>query len=220
MSVIYIILSLLVIFNIYVYFSLYRIKRRNRLLQAFVSGTIRAVSTYRSPLDVCDADELPNKIQNPIPFEHMLENIRWELDGDLMHKYKPEPVYYQPFFSWLKLERNIFEELGYENEGFCWLYYCYHDYRNKLWHSDGELMSEKLRAYLRDDIEVTKDNVGELEGEIGMFKDVVSGVLDNSVFSHDNIDLKLMMMFNHIDEGKRIEAKKIILERLQKSYNN
>ncbi len=49
---------------------------------------------------------------------------------------------------------------------------------------------------MRDDIVVTKDNVGELEGEIGMLKDLKNGKLDPASFTTENIDEKLLLMFN------------------------
>ena len=53
----------------------------------------------------------------------------------------------------------------------------------------------------------------ELEGEIDMLRDLIGGKLDDSKFTHENIDGKLATMFSHIRFGKLQEAKKAILNR-------
>lgn len=212
----------MVCFNIYIYLSFVREKRRNRVLQAFIAGIIRAISDYKSRLDVStDSDKLPEKHTNiPIPYEELIEDIRWEFDEDFFKNYKSvseNNIVVEPFSSWLRFEKNLFFDFKYNNEGFCMMYYDFHDWRNKLWHtpSDGINISKKEHAYLRNDIKITKENVDEMKGEIAMFKNVVNGKLDNSSFTPENIDLKLSVIFNHIDEGKRQEAKEIILGRLK-----
>ncbi|MDK9719141.1 MAG: hypothetical protein OEL57_14745 [Trichlorobacter sp.] len=208
MTVVYIILTVMVGFNIYVYFALSRIKQRERVLQNFVAGIIRAISDYKSPYDKY-SDDIPEVNKSlPIPFDKLLDTIWWEVGSDMEMEH---------FDAWLKLGRNLFQDSRpLQNEGFNLIYQALHEKRSAIWFSDSpKIMSASKKAYLRDDIEVTEENVGELDGEIGMFKDVVNGKLDNSVFTPENIDLKLMMMFNHIDEGKRMEAKSIILERLR-----
>lgn len=146
-------------------------KKRNRTVQAFLAGVIRVISDYKSKTDkISDEEALPPRSANlPIPYETIMENIDWEFGKDfLLQHYK----------EWLKHDRNIFfEEPRYSGDGFNFMYLDFFDKRLQAWHS-GEIMSQKNRGYLRDDIEVTKENVGELEGEIGMLKDLRNGKLD------------------------------------------
>ena len=93
------------------------------------------------------------------------------------------------------------------------MYLDFFDRRLRAWYS-GKLMSQTNREYLRDDIEVTKDNVGELEGEMGMLKGLKNGKLDHTSFTPENIDTKLLIMFNHIKSEQLEEAKKAILKRI------
>lgn len=180
-------------------------KKRNRILQAFIAGTIRSVSNYKSKTDeIDDADDLPaQNSQLPIPYENILENIDWEFSKDFC---------IEPFKKWLKNDRNLFDDSKYKNDGFNFIYWDFFDKRLKEWFSK-ELMSPKNRAYIRDDIEITGDNVDELEGEIAMLKDLRNGKLDDCSFTPESIDEKLIIMFYHIKPEKREEAKKAILER-------
>jgi hypothetical protein len=180
-------------------------KKRNRILQAFIAGTIRSVSNYKSKTDeIDDADDLPAQTsQLPIPYENILENIDWEFSKDF---------WIEPFKKWLKHDRNLFDDSKYKNDGFNFIYWDFFDKRLKEWFSK-ELMPPKNKAYIRDDIEITGDNVNELEGEIAMLKDLKNGKLDDCSFTPENIDDKLIIMFYHIKPEKREEAKKAILER-------
>ena len=103
-----------------------------------------------------------------------MENIDWEFDKDSL---------LQHYEDWLKHDRNIFfEDPKYGGDGFNFMYLDFFDRRLTEWNS-GKLMSKKNKAYLRNDIEVTKDNVGELEGEIAMLKDLKNGRFDHSSFT-------------------------------------
>ena len=82
----------------------------------------------------------------------------------------------------------------------------------KAWSSQ-ELLSQKNKEYLRDDVDITKDNIGELEGEIAMLKDFRNGRLDHRTFTSDNIDTKMKTMFPHIKSDKLQEVKREILKR-------
>jgi len=68
---------------------------------------------------------------------------------------------------------------------------------------------------LRDDVEITEDNIGELEGEIEMLKDLINGKLDHTSFTPENMETKMLKMFNHISSEKLEEVKKIVLERIR-----
>ena len=182
-------------------------KKRNRTVQAFLAGVIRVISDYKSKTDeTSDEEDLPARTTSlPIPYDTVLENIDWEFGKDFL---------LQHYEEWLKHDRNIFfEEPRYGGDGFNFMYLDFFDRRLRAW-SSGELMSQKNREYLRDDVEVTKDNVGELEGEIGMLKDLMNGKLDHTSFTPENIDAKMLIMFNHIKFEKLEEVKKEILERI------
>jgi hypothetical protein len=180
-------------------------EKRNRILQAFIAGTIRSISNYKSRTDeIDDADDLPAQNSDlPIPYENILESIDWEFSKDF---------WIEPFKKWLKFDRGLFDDSKYNGDGFNFMYLDFFDKRYKEWFSN-ELMSTKNKECLRDDIKITQDNFGELEGEIAMLKDLKRGKLDDSSFSPENIDDKLIVMFYHIKPEKREEAKKAILER-------
>jgi hypothetical protein len=182
-------------------------KKRNRTVQAFLAGIIRVISDYKSKTDeISDAEDLPALTTSlPIPYETVLDNINLEFGKDFLLEHYEE---------WLKHDRNIFfEEPRYRGDGFNFMYLDFFDRRLKDW-SSGELISQKNREYLRDDVEVTKDNIGELEGEIGMLKDLKNGKLDHTYFTPENMDNKMAIMFNHIKYEKLEEAKKAVLTRI------
>jgi hypothetical protein len=135
----------------------------------------------------------------------MLENIDWELSKDLlMANYE----------TWLKKDRNIFfDEKTYGDDGFNFMYLDLFDKKLSRWHSD-ELLSPKMKEWLSEEVKVTPHNVGELEGEIGMLRDLMEGKLSCDGFSHENIDRKLALMFNHIRADRIKEAKNLILDKL------
>jgi len=182
-------------------------KKRSHTVQAFLAGVIRAISDYQSKTDrISDEEDLPPRSASlPIPYETIMENIDWEFGKDFL---------LQHYEEWLKKDRNLFfEEPQYSGDGFNFMYLDFFDRRLRAWYS-GEIMSQKNREYLRDDIVVTKDNVGELEGEIGWLKDLKNGKLSVASFTQENIDGKLLLMFNHIRSDKLEEAKKAILKRI------
>lgn len=178
--------------------------RRNRILQSFIAGIIRSISDYNSKTDRIDEDDLPDRsTQLPIPYRTVLENIDWELSKDqLLANYE----------KWLKQDRNIFfDDKRYSGDGFNFIYLDLFDKKLKIWSSE-ELMSPKKMVWLSEEIIVTKENVGELEGEIAMLSDFIKGKLDSSKFTNENIDKQFAIMFSHIRFDKLQEAKKIILK--------
>lgn len=167
MDILVIVLILgLFIWVLWLNYKIEKEKKRNRILQAFIAGTIRSVSNYKSKTDeIDDADDLPaQNSQLPIPYENILENIDWEFSKDF---------WIEPFKKWLKHDRKLFDDSKYKNDGFNFIYWDFFDKRLKEWFSK-ELISPKNKAYIRDDIEITGDNVNELEGEIAMLKDLLT----------------------------------------------
>jgi len=180
--------------------------KRNRMHQSFTAGIIRAVTDYHSRTD-SDEFEIPDRpTRLPIPYPMMLENIDWELSKDLlMANYE----------TWLKNDRNIFfDEKTYGDDGFNFMYLDLFDKKLSEWHSN-ELISPKMKQWLSEEVKVTSQNVGELEGEIGMLRDLMKGKLSCDGFSRENIDQKFALMFNHIRADRLAEAKKVILEKLK-----
>ena len=103
--------------------------RRNRILQAFIAGIIRAISDYKSSTDHTHEDDLPNRTtQLPIPYQMVLENIDWELSKDLL---------LADYEKWLKQSRSIyFDEKRYGNDGFNSMYLDLFNRKLNLWSSD------------------------------------------------------------------------------------
>lgn len=180
--------------------------KRSRMHQAFTAGIIRAVTDYHSRTDSDDFEIPDRSTQLPIPYSRMLENIDWELSKDLlMANYE----------TWLKKDRNIFfDEKAYGDDGFNFMYLDLFDKKLREWHSK-ELLSTKMKQWLSEEIKVTPENVGELEGEIGMLRDLMRGKLSCDGFNRENIDQKFSLMLNHIRADRLSEAKKVILEKLK-----
>jgi len=196
----------LIICFLWVNFKLNKEMKRNRILQAFIAGIIRAISDYNSKNDQLDEDELPDRTtQLPIPYNMVLEHIDWELSKDLV---------FTNYEKWLKQNRTLFfdNKQYHAPDGFNFMYLDLFDKKVKLWFSD-ELMSPKKKEWLSEEIIVTKENVGELEGEIGILRDLIKGKLDGTMFTPENIDEKFATMFSHIRFDKLQEAKKTILNR-------
>ena len=185
--------------------------KRSRMHQAFTAGIIRAVTDYHSRTD-SDEFEIPDRSpQLPIPYPMMLENIDWELTKDLlMANYE----------TWLKKDRNIFfDEKTYGDDGFNFMYTDLFDKKLREWNSK-ELLSTKMKQWLSEEVKVTPENVAELEGEIGMLRDLMRGRISCDGFSRENIDQKFALMFNHIRADRLSEAKKVILEKLKETSAN
>ena len=171
--------------------------------RAFTAGIIRSVTDYRSKTDDIYQFELPERVAHlPFPYGVLLENIDWELSKDLlMANYE----------DWLQKDRNIFfDEKNYGDDGFNYMYLDLFDKNLREWHSN-ELMTPRMKKWLSEEVTVTKENVGELEGEIGMLRDLMMGKLSQSEFTKDNIDQKLSIMFSHIHPRKLEEAKNQVL---------
>ena len=190
-----------------VYQKLKKEHDRNRILQAFIAGIIRTISDYRNLTDSKDQDEFPDKaIAFPIPYSILLENIDYELSKDqLLAEYE----------KWITNDANrklFFDDKNHTGDGFTFMYYDLFDKKYREWSSD-ELMPPKIRRWLSEEIVVTRENIGELGGEIAMLKDLMRGDLDSTGFTRDNIDDKLYVMFSHIRYDMLQTAKNIILSK-------
>ena len=191
-------------FSSYSYFQITREKKRNRILQSFIAGIIRSISDYHSKTDSVSPGDVPEKNNKlPIPYKNIIEDIQYEFLKDFWMK---------PYEKWLKEDRLIFNDEKYGNDGFNFIYWDFFDDLLKQWHS-GELLSEKDKSLLDESVKITEENVGELQGEIAMYRDLLKGDLDDSNFTKDNIDNKLLIMFNHIKKVHRDHLKNQILKR-------
>jgi hypothetical protein len=94
---------------------------RNRMLQAFIAGTIRTVSDYKG---LGEINESPAKAWYlPIPYKIVLENVEYEF-------FKGMPV--EHYKEWVKTSENLFiyEPKAYCNDdGFNFIYL---DFFNRL----------------------------------------------------------------------------------------
>ena len=103
-------------------------KKRNRVLQAFMAGVIKSISDYVSKTDILDAlddDVHPAKntigiynTQLPIPYKEILQNIRHEFEKDF---------WTEPYWKWIRKDRNLFYEGKYANDGFNQIYWDFFD---------------------------------------------------------------------------------------------
>jgi hypothetical protein len=191
-------------FSGFCYLQITREKKRNRILQSFIAGLIRSISDYHSKTDSVSPEDVPEKnTQLPIPYKKILEDIQYEFSKDF---------WMTPYEEWLKQDRLIFNDEKYGNDGFNFIYWDFFDDLFKQWHS-GELLSEKDKSILDESVKITEENVGELQGEIAMYRDLLKGELDDSNFTKDDIDNRLFMMFNHIKKEHRDHLKNEILKR-------
>jgi hypothetical protein len=102
-------------------------KRRNRTVQAFLAGVIRAVSDYQNSMDRgIKLEDLPQKGNTlPIPYRLILDNIDCEFDRD---------TYLQHYEKWLNSERLLFfEDKKYYGGGFNFMYIDFFDRRLQKW---------------------------------------------------------------------------------------
>ena len=118
----------------------------------------------------------------------------------------------KPYEEWLKQDRLIFNDEKYGNDGFNFIYWDFFDDLLRQWHS-GELLSAKDKSMLDESVKVTEENVGELQGEIAMYRDLLKGELDDSNYTKGDIDNRLFMMFNHVKKEHRDHLKNEILKR-------
>ena len=189
----------------WVNYKLEKEKRRNRILAAFVAGVVRCISDYRSETDrISDAEDIPERSSRlPIPLRYCSGEHILGVSKDF---------WVEPYEKWLKRDRNLFSDPKYGDDGFNFIYYDFFDKLLREWFSK-ELMSAKNRAYLQEGVEITESNIGELEGELGMFKDLRDGKLDSASFTPDNFEQKMQAMFPHLKPEKLSEARTAILKK-------
>jgi hypothetical protein len=97
-------LTALLIFAVFVISVVYRLNKklekeiyRNRMLQAFIAGTIRTVSDYKG---LGEIKESPAKAWYlPIPYKILLDNVEYEF-------FKGMPV--DHYKEWVKTSENLF----------------------------------------------------------------------------------------------------------------
>ena len=77
------------------------------------------------------------------------------------------------------------------------------------------LINEIDKEYLDSTTIVTKDNLDELEWEIAIYKDLLSGSLDISGFSIENIDSKINSIFSNIKTECKEVIKKALIKRIK-----
>lgn len=192
-----------------IWLTLDRERNRNRILRAFIAGLVRSVSDYVSATDEIDPDEMPERYAKlPIPYKGVLEAVEHELLKNISI-WKPKK-----YIRWLQKNRRLFIEEPFRkdgrDDGFVFMNYDLFDDLAARWRSD-ELMTQKERAYLSEEIVVTKDNVGELQGEIAMYKDLLAGRVHGQSFGRDTIDDRLAIMFSHLKQEYRDKLKRKIL---------
>jgi hypothetical protein len=184
-------------------------RKRNRILGAFIAGLVRSVSSYVSKTDKIDLDEMPVRYaQLPIPYDGVLEAIEYEL---LKNFYIPPEKYER----WLLKMRQIFWENDIivrdaSNDGFIFMTYDLFDDLLARWRSP-ELMTTREKEYLTEKLVVTKENVNELLGEIGMYKDLMAGKITLGAPEANNIDNRLAIMFTHLKQKYRDSLKDKLL---------
>jgi hypothetical protein len=61
-------------------------------------------------------------------------------------------------------------------------------------------------------MEITEANIRELEGELGMFKDLRDRKLDSASYTAENYKQKMQTMFPHLKPEKLAEARTAILK--------
>lgn len=199
-----------IIFSFFIWMTLRREQNKNRILQGFIAGLVRSISDYVSATDKIDLDEMPepNTIL-PIPYKKVLEAVEYELLKNVSFV-SPERQYEK----WLREGRRLFSGETMRNnardDGFVFMNYDLFDDLAARWRS-GELMTQKERAYLSEEIVVTEDNVGELQGEIAIYKDLLAGRVHGQSFGRATIDDQLAIMFSHLKQEYRDNLKRKIL---------
>lgn len=183
---------------LFVFGALEREKRRNRVLQSFVAGLVRSISDYHSQTDAISPENVPEKnTQLPIPYKKVLEDIEYEFCKDF---------WLEPYQQWLNRDRSLFEDKRYYGDGFNWIYWDFFDGLFRQWHS-GELLCDRDKALLDQSVKVSEQNLHEIEGEIGMFRDLMAGKIGAAKQLEGDVDSKLLIMFQHIKPELRERLK-------------
>lgn len=204
---IYILIFLIIInilFTKYL-FNLLKIEsRRNRILQSFIAWIIRSISDYYSATDSIDSDYIPEKNKKlPISYKKLLESIQWEFSKDF---------WINPYKKWIEKDRLIFNDDKYWNDWFNFMYLDFFDELKRQWDSD-ELINKKDKELIKEWINITEENLNEIETDIIIFKDYKKWKLKLNNFNKDNIDEKLNMIFNYIKPKYIKELKEMLLKK-------
>jgi hypothetical protein len=115
--------ALTIIVFAYLFFEVQKEKRRNRIMQAFTAGIIKSMSDYISSTDMPDISSAADiaKAFNrkfPIPYNEIIQNIIKEFQKDF---------WMNPYWKWIKNDRNLFYEEKYGNDGFSMIYWDFFD---------------------------------------------------------------------------------------------
>lgn len=208
MTLVYILLIGNTVFSLFTWSVIKKEQERNRILQAFIAGLVRSVSDYVSATDKVSLDEMPEwNAKLPIPYGKVMEAIEHELLKDVPF------TSVQKYGKWLTDTRQLFNDTNRRGDGFVFMNYDLFDNLITRWHSS-ELMIPKENAYLSEEVKVTKDNLGELQGEIAMYKDLLAGELDNKDFTEETIDSQLSVIFKHLKSEHRSKLKQEILKKI------
>ena len=209
MAAIYILIAGNVILSLVVWLTLNKERKRNRVLQAFVAGIVRSISDYVSKTDAIDLDKMPERAATlPVPYKNILAAVEHELLKNVLRKSPPA------YIKWLASNRSLFQGKTSRNDvvddGFVFMNYDLFDGLIARWRSP-ELMTPNEKAYLSEEIVVTNDNVRELQGEIAIYKDLLSGQVHSKNLRRETIDDQLAIMFSHLKQQYRDELKQQIL---------
>jgi hypothetical protein len=198
-----------IVSTVIIWMILAKERKRNRILGAFIAGLARSVSSYVSKTDHIDLDEMPVRHTIlPIPYDDLLEAVEYEL----LKNFYISPEKYE---RWLVKTRRIFLENDImtrdaRNDGFIFMVYDLFDDLLKRW-SSPELMTARQKEYISEELVVTKENVKELLGEIGMYKDLMAGKITYETPKAENIDNHLAIMFSHLKQKYRDNLKNKLL---------
>lgn len=93
--------------------------KRRRILQAFIAGIIRSITDYISRTDTPELTKpLHHNTEIPISYGSLLNEVQREFEKDF---------WVNPYYAWLKNDRNLFTEEKYSNDGFTFMYFDFHD---------------------------------------------------------------------------------------------
>ena len=106
-------LAVLVLSNVYLFMQISREKKRNRIIQAFVSGIIDCLQKHSCAIERHDHNEKIAIENYEDYFKHfyheIMRNIKASFEADFWVK---------PFKKWLANDRNLFWDNRYANDGF------------------------------------------------------------------------------------------------------
>lgn len=119
---------LLIIGNIFLsfilYFNIKKEQKRNRILNGFIVGIIRAVSDYKTIVDDESVPELNTKF--PIPYKKLMEAVEYELVKDFENSPRRTGGV-EDFIEWSKESEELFVSKKHGNTSFAQINYSLFD---------------------------------------------------------------------------------------------